>query len=134
MKTITKKQTLFPRLIFSIYSFILSVSARDKKKKAAKKILPALAMMLIFKVIASIPFILGTLALLAFKALLIGKIALVLSAIIGLKKLLDSKHHHQTYEVVAHPHHTEEHGHFAARSLKDAQELAYNAYVPNKVD
>ena len=90
-------------------------------------------MMLIFKVIASIPFILGTLALLAFKALLIGKIALVLSAIIGLKKLLDSKHH-QTYEVVSHPHHSEEHGHFAARSYKDPQELAYNAYVPNKVD
>lgn len=108
--------------------------ARDKKKKAAKKILPALAMMLIFKVIASIPFILGTLALLAFKALLIGKIALVLSAIIGLKKLLDSKHHHQTYEVVAHPHHSEEHGHYAARSLNDAQEMAYSAYVPNKVD
>lgn len=97
--------------------------------------MPALALMLIFKVIASIPFILGTLALLAFKALLIGKIALVLSAIIGLKKLLDSKHHHQTYEVVAHPHHTEEHGHYAAaRSLKDAQELAYSGYVPKKID
>lgn len=51
---------------------------------------------------------LGAIALIAGKALLIGKIALVLSAIIGLKKLL-SQEKHVTYEVVAHPHHTSSH-------------------------
>ena len=94
-----------------------------------------------------IPIFLGTIALIAGKALLIGKIALVISAIIGLKKLLS----HQktvTYEIVSHPHHTSGHhesyssgsdiggygssgsgGHGPwGRSSLDAQQLAYRAY------
>jgi len=99
-----------------------------------------------------IPIFLGTIALIAGKALLIGKIALVISAIIGLKKLLS----HQktvTYEIVSHPHHTSGHhesyssggggygsdiggyggsgsgGHGPwGRSSVDAQQLAYRAY------
>lgn len=57
------------------------------------------------KAAALLPLALGAIALIAGKALLIGKIALVISSIIGLKKLLASKEKHVTYEVVAHPHH-----------------------------
>ncbi|KAG5671900.1 hypothetical protein PVAND_002069 [Polypedilum vanderplanki] len=83
------------------------VEARDKKKKAAKMLGP-LMMALALKAAALLPLVLGAIALIAGKALLIGKIALVLSAIIGLKKLL-SQEKHVTYEVLAHPHHTSSH-------------------------
>lgn len=83
------------------------VEARDKKKKAAKMLGP-LMMAIALKAAALLPLVLGAIALIAGKALLIGKIALVLSAIIGLKKLL-SQEKHVTYEVVAHPHHTSSH-------------------------
>lgn len=81
--------------------------SRGKKKKAAK-ILGPLLLALGLKAAALLPLILGAIALLAGKALLIGKIALVLSAVIGLKKLL-SQEKHVTYEVVAHPHHSSSH-------------------------
>ncbi|XP_058813157.1 uncharacterized protein LOC131677383 [Topomyia yanbarensis] len=81
--------------------------ARGKKKKAAK-ILGPLLLAVALKAAALLPLLLGAIALIAGKALLIGKIALVLSAIIGLKKLL-SQEKHVTYEVVAHPHHTSSH-------------------------
>jgi len=84
------------------------------------------------------------LVLLVGKALLVSKLALVLAAIIGLKKLL---HHekHVTYEVVAHPHHehhVEHHGHDIhsggggdfhgggwGRNF-EAQNMAYSAQIP----
>ena len=81
--------------------------ARGKKKKAAKVLGPLLALVAL-KAAALLPLALGAIALIAGKALLIGKIALVLSAVIGLKKLL-SQEKHVTYEVVAHPHHTSSH-------------------------
>lgn len=71
--------------------------ARGKKKKAAKIIGP-LMMAVALKAAALLPLVLGAIALIAGKALLVGKIALVLSAIIGLKKLL-SQEKHVTYEV-----------------------------------
>lgn len=80
---------------------------RGKKKKAAKILGPLIAMIAL-KAAALLPLLLGAIALIAGKALLIGKIALVLSAVIGLKKLL-SQEKHVTYEVVAHPHHTSSH-------------------------
>lgn len=92
-------------------------------------ILPLLLMMKL-KAAAIIPLALGALALLALKALIIGKLALVLSALIGLQKLLGSKHQHQSYEVVAHPHYTEEHhghGHYKKRSLDP-----YRAHLPQE--
>lgn len=71
--------------------------------------------------------------------------ALVLAAIIGLKKLL-SHEKHVTYEVVAHPHHEhvehhEVHGHSGGGydshggwgrnfDSQAAQNLAYNAHIP----
>ena len=47
------------------------------------------------------------LILLVGKALVVSKIALLLAVVLALKKLLAKKH--VTYEVVAHPHHTESH-------------------------
>lgn len=101
--------------------------ARGKGKKTKKLLLPLL---LLFKLKAAalLPLVLGFLALIAFKALVIGKLALLLSGIIGLKKLFESKNVSQNYEVVAHPHTSfDEHGHYA-RSFDDSQNLAYSAY------
>lgn len=78
--------------------------SRGKKKKA-QKILAPIMMAIAMKAAALLPLALGAIALIAGKALLIGKIALVISSIIGLKKLLGGKEKHVTYEVVAHPHH-----------------------------
>lgn len=113
-------QPTYPQCFFS-------VTARGKKKKAAKILLPLL-LLLKLKAAALIPLALGALALLALKALIVGKLALVLAGIIGLQKLLGQKQHSQSYEVVAHPHYTEEHGHGWGRSANDAHDLAYRAY------
>lgn len=85
----------------------LSEESRGKKKKASKILGPLIAAV-VLKMAALLPLAIGAIALIAGKALLIGKLALVLSAIIGLKKLL-SQQKHVTYEVVAHPHHTSSH-------------------------
>lgn len=129
--------------------------SRGKKKKAAKILGPILALVAL-KAAALLPLLLGAIALIAGKALLIGKIALVLSAIIGLKKLL-SQEKHVTYEVVAHPHHSSSHsashdsyggggysaggdagasygssGHGGWGRSIDAQDLAYAAQKPQQ--
>ncbi|KZC11141.1 PREDICTED: uncharacterized protein LOC107189228 [Dufourea novaeangliae] len=136
-----------------------AVESRGKKKKA-QKILGPLMMALALKAAALLPLALGAIAAIAGKALLVGKIALVISAIIGLKKLLSSSGKHVTYEVVSHPHHSNSHvvshdeghggggyggggadygggysggssGHGWARSLpQDAHEMAYRAHQP----
>lgn len=82
--------------------------ARGKKKKASKLLGPLMAA-LAMKAAALVPLALGAIALIAGKALLVGKIALVLSAIIGLKKLFSGQGKHVTYEVVSHPHHSSSH-------------------------
>ncbi|KAH8326658.1 hypothetical protein KR067_011479 [Drosophila pandora] len=97
------------------------------KKKEKKKYLMPLLMLFKLKMAALLPLAIGFLALISFKALVIGKIALLLSGIIGLKKLLESKK--ENYEVVAHPHY--EHEHSYGRSLQQdsqAQQMAYAAY------
>lgn len=83
------------------------VEGRGKKKK--KQMMGGIAMMLALKAAALVPLALGTIALIAGKALLVGKIALVISMIIGLKKLLSSQQKHVTYEVVSHPQHSSSH-------------------------
>lgn len=121
------------RIMIIIYDFLLSFflffsfTARGKGKKTKKLLLPLL---LLFKLKAAalLPLVLGFLALIAFKALIIGKLALLLSGIIGLKKLFESKNGSQNYEVVAHPHSSfDEHSHYG-RSIDDSQNLAYSAY------
>lgn len=81
------------------------------------------------------------LALLVGKALLVSKLAFLLAAVIGLKKLF-SQERHVTYEVVAHPHHSHSEVHSSGghhelssgwgRSLDDTDPhtLAYSAQVP----
>ncbi|XP_023724567.1 uncharacterized protein LOC111873814 [Cryptotermes secundus] len=121
------------------------------KKKKVKMLLPLL-LALKLKAAALIPLFLGAIALIAGKALLIGKIAFIISAIIGLKKLL-SQQKSVTYEIVSHPHHSSSHhesyssggggyggdlglyggsgsgGHGGwGRSGVDAQQLAYRGY------
>lgn len=99
-----------------------------RKGKKAKKFLLPLLLLFKLKAAALLPLAIGALALIAFKALVIGKLALLLSGILGLKKLFESKGT-QSYEVVAHPHasYDEHHGHYA-RSF-DAQNLAYAAHA-----
>jgi hypothetical protein len=65
-----------------------------------------------------VPLALGALALLAGKALIVSKLALVLASIIGLKKLVSGNDH---------GHHEVHSGGGWARS---GQELAYSAYKP----
>lgn len=123
---------LYIFFLLFLYLFLLSLSlplvARGKGKKTKKLLLPLL---LLFKLKAAalLPLVLGFLALIAFKALIIGKLALLLSGIIGLKKLFESKHSAQNYEVVAsHPHGGfDEHSHYS-RSMDDAHNLAYGAH------
>ncbi|CAK1594299.1 unnamed protein product [Parnassius mnemosyne] len=104
--------------------------ARGKKKKI-KQLIPLLAIAKL-KIMALIPLFLAIIAFAAAKAVLLAKVALLVAGIIALKKLLASKHHETSYEVVAHPHH-EEHfassGHGWGRSIDDAQNLAYSGHI-----
>lgn len=133
---------------------VSGVAGESRKKKKHGKILGPLLLALGLKAAALLPLVLGAIALIAGKALLIGKIALVLSAVIGLKKLL-SQEKHVTYEVVAHPHHSSSHssshgdayasgsgfsgdvsagygssGHGGWGRSVDAQDLVYSAQKP----
>lgn len=64
-------------------------------------------------------------ALVAFKALMVAKIALLLSLAIAIKKLVDTKQQSSTYEIIAHPHYEDYHQH--DRSF--AHEIAYRGYA-----
>ncbi|KAF4533541.1 hypothetical protein B566_EDAN001026 [Ephemera danica] len=102
----------------------------EEGRKKKKKLLLPLLLALKLKAAALIPLVLGAIALLALKALVVGKLALVLSALIGLQKLLGGQQS-KTVEVVAHPtysHEGEHHGHYG-RAL-DSQDMAYSAHAP----
>lgn len=113
------------------------IPARKKKKKAKKLLLPLL-LLLKLKAAILLPIIFGAIAFIAFKALIIGKIALVISLIAAVKKLLlgKGKDNHEGFDIVAHPQishghvggYDDHHGHFA-RSIDDPQNLAYSAYA-----
>ena len=90
-------------------------SGRKKLKKSSGLLLLPLMMASMF-----IPIDIGGLAILAGKALIISKLALVLASILGLKKLLSpNDHHEQTYHISGH-----------RRSLNDSHDLAYRGYAP----
>lgn len=79
-----------------------------------------------------IPLALGGLALLAGKALIISKLALVLAGIIGLKKLFSGGHgggHGHEEVVVASPGHGSS-GWGRSYEQQQAQNIAYSAYAP----
>lgn len=77
-----------------------------------------------------IPMAYGALALLAGKALIVSKLALVLASIIGIKKLVSGSngHHESSHEVVVG------HGHSGwGRNSEIPHNLAYSEYVPKPV-
>ncbi|CAB0030519.1 unnamed protein product [Trichogramma brassicae] len=92
----------------------LSEEARARKKKNMGGLL-AIPLLIGGTLV---PLALGTLALLAGKALIVSKLALVLASIIGLKKLVSS-HEHGHHEV-----------HGGGGWARSGQELAYSAYKP----
>ncbi|CAH0555720.1 unnamed protein product [Brassicogethes aeneus] len=83
-------------------------------------------------------------AVMAGMALLVGKMALLLSAILGLKKLVSSNHHEKTtFEIIKKPIHSEQHTHSTSyeddshyrRMYKDYddynQSKVYKAFIPS---
>ena len=72
-----------------------------------------------------VPLALGALALLAGKALIVSKLALVLASIIGLKKLVSGHDHGHGHEVVQVAG-----GHGGSGWARSASDLAYSAYKP----
>uniref|UniRef100_A0A1B0FJ43 Uncharacterized protein n=1 Tax=Glossina morsitans morsitans TaxID=37546 RepID=A0A1B0FJ43_GLOMM len=119
-----------------------------KKKGDDKKYLgPFIAAVLLKTAILKMAY--HSIAIVAGKALIVGKIALIISAIIGLKKLVSSEGGEKTtYEIVKHPQVSQSHtyssshtgeydgGHEGGsyhRSMDDEmamQDKAYNAWVP----
>jgi Protein of unknown function (DUF1676) len=102
---------------------VLYYSGRKDKKK--DYLLPFI-LALKLKAVALVPLVLGAIAMLALKALVVGKIALVLSGLIGLQKLLSGQQSTKTVEVVAHPTYSHESHHYRKRAL----DLPYAAHQP----
>ncbi|XP_059050521.1 uncharacterized protein LOC131845475 [Achroia grisella] len=103
-----------------------SSSDVEEGRGRRKKLAPLLAIPLLIGGML-VPLAFGALALLAGKALIVSKLALVLAGIIGLKKLLSPSGGGEAHEVVVSSG-----GHGGAgwsRSLEKAQELAYKAYA-----
>lgn len=142
-------QINIPRLMkFGQEQSSLFFDGRSKKDKGGMKFFgPFIAAVLLKAAMMKMAF--HSIALVAAKALLVGKIALIISAIIGLKKLVSSEGHEKTtYEIVKHPHiqqshtysssHGEYDGHEGGglyhRSIGDDEMImsdkAYRAHVP----
>lgn len=82
------------------------------------------------KMAALVPLIIGKLFLMASKALIISKIALVLALILALKKILASKQGHSHHEVEHHDHHGQGWDRRAIDQTS-AHDQAYSAHVKN---
>lgn len=132
-----------------VSALIEEARGKHKKKKYLGPFLAAIALKA-----GILKMAYHSIAIVAGKALIIGKIALVISAIIGLKKLVSPEGHEKTtYEIVKHPHVQQSHtyssssGDFAEhesgggggggqyhRSLGDEemlmQDRVYRAHVP----
>ncbi|XP_039948185.1 uncharacterized protein LOC120766633 [Bactrocera tryoni] len=128
-----------------------AVDEGRKKKGDDKKYLgPFIAAVMLKTAILKMAY--HSIAIIAGKALIVGKIALIISAIIGLKKLVSAEGGEKTtYEIVKHPQvqHSQtyssshageyEAGHESGsyhRSIDDEmmmQDKAYNAWVPSRV-
>lgn len=98
-----------------------SMDEEARKKKGKKGGMSGLFLMFYLKLATLAAIAMKVLTLIAFKALLLGKIALTISGVLALKKLFEQKHT-STYEVITHPQY-EEYGHHD-RSIA-AQEMAY---------
>lgn len=86
----------------------LFFSARGKKKKKIKQLLPIL-LLLKLKLAALVPLFLGIIAFVAVKAVFLGKIAFAMNAFNLIKKLLAKGGHGGATISYASPHHHEEH-------------------------
>nr|CAD7588428.1 unnamed protein product [Timema genevievae] len=114
-----------------------SLSDEDQGRKRKKK-LSSLLLIPVLMAGIMVPLAFGTLALLAGKALLVSKVALILSTIIGLKKLSSHKsaghestvfvgdHHGRSFEE---PVQNGDAQNFKESSLLDPHLLAYGSYV-----
>lgn len=71
---------------------------------------------------------LGGVALIAKKALFVSVLALTLSAIIGIKKLVHSDDHHEGHTVIHAAHHGHGHELHDYRRKRDVDQLAYRAW------
>ncbi|XP_053946278.1 uncharacterized protein LOC128855422 [Anastrepha ludens] len=125
------------------------VEGRKKKGDDKKYLGPFIAAVMLKTAILKMAY--HSIAIVAGKALIVGKIALIISAIIGLKKLVSAEGGEKTtYEIVKHPQvqHSQtyssshageyEAGHEGGsyhRSIDDEmmmQDKAYNAWVPSR--
>ncbi|KAG5671895.1 hypothetical protein PVAND_002064 [Polypedilum vanderplanki] len=121
-----------PRLLASSETPRLVEEGRKKMKKYLG---PFLAAMAIKGGILTMVY--HSIAIVAGKALIIGKIALVISAIIGLKKLVTPEGHEKTtYEIVKHPHVQNSHTFSSSHggSDYDAHENQYHRSLGDNVD
>ncbi|XP_055906356.1 uncharacterized protein LOC129941687 [Eupeodes corollae] len=143
-------QVNIPRLLsFGQRTSQVLFSDDARKKKDDKKYLgPFIAAVLLKAGILKMAY--HSIAILAGKALIVGKIALIISAIIGLKKLVSGEGHEKTtYEIVKHPQvqqshtYSSSHGEYEGgheggsyhRSIDDEmimQDKAYRAHVPTR--
>lgn len=120
---------------------------KKNRKRYGGPILAALAIKGLFMSMAF-----KGIAMMSGMAILIGKIALLLSALLGLKKLVNDNHEQTTFEIVKHPVHSHSHSHSSShsdfddhyyRNLESGEEMlmqdkvygngfikAYRAHVP----
>lgn len=108
----------------------------EGRKKMKKYLGPFIAAMAIKGGILTMVY--HSIAIVAGKALIIGKIALVISAIIGLKKLVTPEGHEKTtYEIVKHPHVQNSHTYSSSSSHGgdyDGHENQYHRSLGDDVD
>lgn len=99
----------------------IMVEAARKKSNEMKFLGPFLAAVAIKGGILTMAY--HSIAIVAGKALIIGKIALIISAIIGLKKLVTPEGHEKTtYEIVKHPQVQQSHTYSTSHNEFDGHE------------
>lgn len=123
---------MYKSFIFHAFKF----SARGKKKKKIKQLLPLL-LLLKLKMAALIPLFLGIIAFVAIKAVFLGKIAFAMNAVTLIRKLLSKNSSSGGSSIsYAAPHHHDEHPGYSyepaqgwSRKVNDAQSLAYSGQL-----
>lgn len=111
-----------PRLLASAEAPRLVEEGRKKYKKYMGPFMAALALKG-----GILTMVYHSIAIVAGKALIIGKIALVISAIIGLKKLVTPEGHEKTtYEIVKHPQLSNSHTYSSSHGEFDGHDSQYH--------
>ncbi|KYN39948.1 hypothetical protein ALC56_05716 [Trachymyrmex septentrionalis] len=108
----------------NVEEFQRSLTEEGRKKKGKMGGLLAIPLLIGGTLV---PLALGALALLAGKALIVSKLALVLASIIGLKKLVSGSHDHG-HEVVQVGG-----GHGSGGWARSGHDIAYSAYKPSSI-